>query len=253
MAPSYDDADYIQDKINRINATSGKLEGYKCTECGNKGIVAFEYEGAIKYKECDCMKKRKYYADIIKSGLKDTIRKYTFSQYIIKESWQQTAKNAAIKFITNHDKSWFYMGGQVGCGKTHLCTAIVSELLKRGHEANYMLWRDEVVPLKACVNDQEYSRQIIKLKEVPVLYIDDFFKTEKGKDPTPAEVNIAFELLNYRYNNDKLVTIISSEKSIDDLLAIDEAVGSRIYQRSKDYCIIVEQDSKKNYRLDDVK
>jgi DNA replication protein DnaC len=82
-----------------------------------------------------------------------------------------------------------------------------------------------------------------------VLYIDDFFKTESGKLPTTAEINIAFEILNFRYNNPDLVTIISSEKGMSELLEIDEATGSRIFERSKDYSISIAKDKNKNYRL----
>ena len=42
-----------------------------------------------------------------------------------------------------------FIGGQVGAGKTHLCTAMVGEFLKRGISAKYMLWRDDALKLKA--------------------------------------------------------------------------------------------------------
>jgi DNA replication protein DnaC len=86
-------------------------------------------------------------------------------------------------------------------------------------------------------------------KNVKVLYIDDFYKTDSENKPTQADKNIAFELLNFRYNNPDSITIISSELQIRDLLAIDEAVGSRIYERSKDYQINIAPDINKNYRL----
>lgn len=61
-----------------------------------------------------------------------------------------------------------------------------------------------------------------ELKMVYVFYIDDFIK----ETVTDADINIAFELLNARYNDHEKLTIISTEKSID------EALGSRIYERS---------------------
>jgi len=126
----------------------------------------------------------------------------------------------------------------------------VVEFINAGNAAHYMLWRDEIVPLKASVMDDEaYEKAIRKLKEIKVLYIDDFFKTERGKMPTTAEINIAFEILNYRYNNRDLITIISSERLIDDIIDIDEAVGSRIYERSREHCLVIQYDRTKNYRL----
>jgi DNA replication protein DnaC len=112
-----------------------------------------------------------------------------------------------------------------------------------------MRWRDESAKLKALVNDAiEYSRLIRELKKVEVLYIDDFFKVQRGQQPTPADINLAFEILNYRYAN-KLQTIISSEKTLDDILLIDDAVGGRIYELAKGFGMSLAYDKSKNFRL----
>ena len=89
-------------------------------------------------------------------------------------------------------------------------------------------------------------------KKAEVLYIDDLFKTEQGKNPTTADINVAFEILNYRYRNPQLITLISSEKTIQELVRIDEAVGSRIFEMSRDFCVNIGKDIKKNYRLKDL-
>ena len=85
-----------------------------------------------------------------------------------------------------------------------------------------------------------------ELKSVPVLYIDDLFKG--AETPTQGDLNIAFELLNHRYNNDSLYTIISTEKLLDDLIRIDEAIGSRIAERSKGHRIQLKPDPSRNWR-----
>lgn len=116
-----------------------------------------------------------------------------------------------------------------------------------------MLWRDEATALKAVVNDDtEYQRLIAPLKTVLVLYIDDFWKTggaENGgkKFPTPGDINLAFEILNSRYNRPELVTILSGEWTTDELMGIDAAVGSRIYQRAKDYHFDIKRDPARNH------
>lgn len=134
-------------------------------------------------------------------------------------------------------------------GKTHLCTAVCGELLKREKAVRYMMWRDESAKLKAVVNDSaEYSRLIDELKKIEVLYIDDFLKVQRGQPPTPADINLAFEILNYRHAN-KLQTIISSEKTLDDILSLDDAVGGRIYELAKGFGMSIAYDKNKNYRL----
>lgn len=243
--------EFMRKRVERYNETPGDLTGYNCPICKNKGYTAFISEdGNETLRECKCMDIRRTLQRIEKSGLKDLLRDYTFANFTTNDAWQARSKQMAMAYLKDHENQWFYAGGQVGCGKTHLCTAIVGEFIKSGMSAYYMLWRDEIVPLKANVTDDEaYSNAIRKLKEVDVLYIDDFFKTERGKVPTTAEINIAFEILNYRYNNRNLITIISSERLIDEIIDIDEAVGSRIYQRARRYCMTVNYDRNKNYRL----
>jgi DNA replication protein DnaC len=206
------------------------------------------------------MEIRRSLQNIERSGIKGLLDKCTLNNFQTLEPWQTRMKQKAQEFLTDHSGKWFYAGGQVGGGKTHICTAICGELLKQGKAVRYMLWRDEVTRLKAAVNDaSEYGRLITPLKTAPVLYVDDFFKTSdeidpktgetRKKSPTPADVNVAFEILNYRYINSDLVTIISSERSIDDLISCDEATGSRIYQRTKDYCCYINPGENRNYRL----
>jgi DNA replication protein DnaC len=198
--------------------------------------------------ECKCRIERRTKRLLAKSGLENVIDNYTFDKYIVNDGWQQHIKQTALKYAAN-PVNWFFIGGQVGAGKSHICTAIVGELLKRGIACLYMLWRDEAVRLKSVVTDEfEYQTGINKLKQIDCLYIDDFFKTERGKMPTSADINIAFELLNYRYNK-QLPTLISSEKTIGELLDIDEAVGSRIFQMTKDSCLEIAADKSKNIRL----
>lgn len=254
-------------ECNLMNDLEGTLTGYDCPKCKNKGTVYRVSGNEVIARECDCMQIRRSVWNIEKSGLKGLLNECTFQNFIASETWQKTMKTKAEHFLSDHDGKWFYAGGQVGGGKTHICTAICGELLKQNKAVRYMLWRDESVRLKASVNDdEEYARLITPLKTAPALYVDDFLKTsdecdksgnpiigEDGntvkKKPTQADINVAFEILNYRYINPKLITIISSERSIDDLIACDEAVGSRIYQRTKDYCCYVTPAENRNYRL----
>lgn len=247
--------DPLQRECDGLNNMEGKLSEYDCAECKNKGTIYRINDGYIMAHDCRCMEIRRSIWNIKKSGIESLIQCCTFESFKAAEPWQERMKLRAQQFLTDHTGKWFYAGGQVGCGKTHICTAMCAEFLKKGKAVRYMLWRDEIVKLKANANEaQEYQRLITPLKTCPVLYVDDFFKTSdeldgSKKKPTQADTQAAFEILNYRYINQDLVTIISSERSIDDLLDCDEAVGSRIYQRSKEYCFYFGTDKTKNYRL----
>lgn len=248
---------YKVDDWNKTPGNRNEEDGYDCPICKNKGTIAKLVErpdGTFShcFGDCKCVETRNSIMRMKRSGLKDIIKDYTFDKFIVSEPWQQSIKSAAMEYAQN-PQGWFYMGGQVGAGKTHLCTAVCREFLLAGKRVVYMLWRDEIVKLKACVNDaEEYGKLIDRFKNAEVLYIDDLFKTGKADNgtaqkPTPADINAAFEIINYRYNNPALLTIISSELSEDELLDIDEATGSRIYERAK--AITIGKDRRRNYRI----
>lgn len=237
--------------IKKYNELADEPTDYDCPKCKNKEMIAYlDDNDKMALKMCDCKVIRRTLKKIKKSGLKSLLDNYTLTNYTTTDSWQEGIKNKAVAYISDHQGKWFYIGGQTSCGKTHICTAIVGEFIKQGKDATYMLWIDKSNELKANKNNSDVYDSLMKeLKDIEVLYIDDFFKNEQRTPPTSADVRLAYEILNYRYNNPDLITIISSEYMIKDLLKIDEAVGSRIYQRSKDYQMNIAPDIKKNYRL----
>lgn len=259
---SYDNEAFETRKAQDYNELEGDLhlqDGYQCDLCRNKGVIMRPVKINDRYwstatRDCRCMAVRRTIRNMKRSGLKNIIRDYTFGKYIAAEEWQKKIRSAAEAYAHNPE-GWFVICGQSGAGKTHICTAICREFLLSGREVRYMLWRDEVVKLKACVNDtEEYGERIEGYKKAEVLYIDDLFKTGKDADgyrmkPTAADVNIAFEILNYRYNDPSLYTIISSECTTEDILDIDEAIGGRIYERTHGTLFNLKPDKAKNYRI----
>ena len=107
-----------------------------------------------------------------------------------------------------------------------------------------MPYRDEITRLKQEVTDEyAYNAHIGRLKNARVLFIDDMLKGRV----TESDTNILYEVINHRYLA-KLPLIISTEKTTQELLEYDEAIGSRLLEMSKGY--IVEFDkSTPNYRL----
>ena len=243
-----------QQQIDMYNNSSGNLnefDGYNCDICHNKGFIArLDENGYEVHRFCSCQKTRNTLRRAKRSGLGDILSDFTFDKYNALEQWQIDLKNKAQAFCEDDAAKWFYIGGQPGCGKTHLCTAIAAHYIKRGKDVKYMLWCEDAKKLKAVVNEfAEYQTAVNELKNVDVLYIDDFFKTQHGEQPTKGDINLAFEIINHRLMNPELITIISSEKTLMDMLEYDEATMSRVYQHTGIYKIIIPKDLKKNYRL----
>ena len=135
--------------------------------------------------------------------------------------------------------------GQVGSGKTHLSMAICNNLMNSQKvPVLYMPYREVILRIKQCVNDEiNYNKAIEKYKAAPVLMIDDLLK---GKN-TEADINILFEIINYRYLN-KAPMIVSTEKDTRELLNFDEGVMSRLVEMSKGFMVEI-KGQQYNYRL----
>ena len=219
------------------------LDNVDCPVCHNTGcIVTKAPDGTLKASECACMAKRVSIRRLERSGLKDAVNRYTFKNYVADTIERKKVLCAAEDFCRN-DKGWFFISGKSGSGKTHICTAICSRLMEQNKNVRYMLWRDETVILKALTTEgEEYQSRIKPFKLVPVLYIDDFLKGGH----TDADIRLAFEILNSRYNDSQLRTIISSELTLFEILGLDEAVGGRIYERSRGYVL---EAPRENWRL----
>lgn len=269
----------MQRRVDAYNASPGKLkdgytiqtmgsdntpvegDGYDCPLCMNRGdsLVLVDRLGGIfeVAVPCKCMEIRRSIWRMRASGLETVIRENTFERFAATQPWQQTMLEKARDYLANGepDGKWFYIGGQPGAGKTHLCTAIVRDLLYR-KPVRYMPWERDSKRLKAIINDADaYGKEISQLTTSPVLYIDDLFKPvpdEYGerKLPTGADIKLAFEIVNYR-NINHLSTIISSEWPMDQLLDIDEATASRINQNCDcgKYVLGIGKDRSKNHRL----
>ena len=114
-----------------------------------------------------------------------------------------------------------------------------------------MPWRQDANELKTMESSRRVDA-LKKLHEVPVLFIDDLFKTARASDgsitPTVADVNLAFDIINYRYTQ-RLTTIISTERYPAELVDIDEATGGRIVEMAQGHTYCIEKKPGRNYRL----
>ena len=173
---------------------------------------------------------------------KDLESNSVLAQYLersLKEAYMYT-KN--FKSLEKERCNSIMFMGQVGAGKSHLSLAIANELMEDGVGVVYMSYREVITRLKQNIMDEVYYHRVMgKYKNARVLLIDDLFK---GK-VTESDVNIMFELLNFRYFN-KLPLIVSCEMDVGMILNVDEAIGSRLVEMCK--CVEV-KGKKLNYRM----
>lgn len=230
---------FYQSEIMRCEAANkvkGDLKGYDCKDCLNRGYFSvIGKDGMMRTRTCSCMEVRKSLREIEKSGLKNMLDDYTIDKWQEPERWQTLAKQMILAYVED-ESGWMFVGGNPGIGKTHLCTAACNLLLQKRFPVKYVIWKNFSTQAKGLVMEsKDYGKVVSPLIDAKVLYIDDFFKTKRGEMPTSGDVNLAFEVINSRYNDRDKLTIISSERTIKQIIAVDEAIGSRIYERAKGY------------------
>lgn len=199
--------------------------------------MTVEENGALRFQRCKCQSIRDAMGAMDRSGIPpDALAACTWENWKTPENWQRRALAMAqdyVQQIAAGGPSWFIICGTPGCGKTTLCTTIFRAIVEGGKPGLYVSWREFARRAKAVGNDRDDFREETEpLKNTPLLYLDDFWKGEIR----PADVHLAFELINARYISKK-PTILSSENTLEAILRGDEAIGSRLFEMAGGYYV----------------
>jgi DNA replication protein DnaC len=235
-----------------LSLPSDKKIIYNCELCCDQGGYSKLGEDGIEYySPCDCFKNNKTQRILTASQITFEFRKSTFGSW--NPAWSpdivRNAHKCSLSYIGSFDdikssrQNSIALLGKSGSGKTHLLSAISNVLLDRGITILYFPFVEGFNEIKD--NFDLLESRINKMQKVEVLFIDDLFKGRK--EPTQFQIEQMFAVINYRYLNN-LPIMVSSERYITELLNIDEALGSRIYEMSKDFTVEMKGE-RLNYRM----
>ncbi|WP_172461135.1 ATP-binding protein [Priestia endophytica] len=254
-------ANSINQLQSETTSTSTSETSYECSICKDTGFVWEKVKTGLFYKNveqvveqarrCECYKRKNIMRLFRNSHITEEFRKLGFNNFTIEGKpapIQDAFKKAVLYFKSFHrlreDRTnSIALLGNPGTGKTHLLSAVANNLMKSQIPVLYFPYREGFDELKDRLEDLE--SKVERMKDIDVLFIDDLFK----RSATEFEIKTLYSVINYRYLNHKPI-LISSECLVDDLLDIDEALGSRIYQMCKQYLVEIVGDRRQlNHRL----
>jgi DNA replication protein DnaC len=212
------------------------------------------WEWHDSYSErCSCTKQKNIEKRILSSEITEEFRNHTFSNFytngkdpVIKDAFQCSQEYISdFLDIRSTRSNSIALLGQPGAGKTHLLTAIANYLMKQKQVS--VLYFPYVEGFDDLKNDfEKLEEKMNRMKKVDMLFIDDLFKpvgNQKRPRATEWQIEKMYALINYRYLN-HLPVLLSSELTIDEIEAVDEALGSRLYEMCKNYTVIIKGDKK---------
>lgn len=225
---------------------------YKCEKCKDTGWILGKRKDGTSYAySCICREQEKMKKQWKDFGMNLDSVNLTFGNFKSWNKYSKLLKETAIAYFNDFNKikklrqNSLLLCGQPGSGKTHIAVATAINLMNEGVGVVYMPYRHVVTNIKLNFkNENFYKKELKRYERCDVLLIDDLFK---GKISL-SEINIIFEIVNYRYVN-SLPMIISCENTIQKLLVVDEGIGSRIYEMCKKYMVTVPSEQSFSYRF----
>ena len=237
----------LMERVQKLMKESTVKDNYDCPKCRDLG---YTFEMGKDNNEiavpCQCLSKKRAVENLKKCGLSDVFKKKTFESYKTLTTSQIAAKHKSLKYCKSdfQNKKSIILSGRSGTGKTHLGIAIMLNLIEQGVNCRYVEYNNMIISLKQSVMDElNHLKEMEKLLNPRVLFIDDFLK---GKT-TDSDLNYIYRIINSRYLSNKQL-IISTEKSMEEILSWDEAVGSRLVEMAGENIIYFDENSL-NYRL----
>ena len=197
-------------------------------ECKNR-VCGYAYLPEIKNNQINfCYKKCRFKSEIDeKNKYLDNVYTFDIPEDIrhanLKDIYKtDKERHNVIKYIGNFIKDYqdkkpvkgLYLYGNFGCGKTYLISAMLNELAKFNIKSAIIFWPEYLRMLKSSFNDsQEYKNNFEKIKEAPILLIDDI----GAENVTPwGRDEVLCSILQYRME-EHLPTFFTSNLDIDSL------------------------------------
>lgn len=212
----------VKDDIEVKETKRHVREEGKCPLCNGNGLIYNRYRK--RYFNCKCQSNKNVNSSM--KGLSSKQLNKTFKNFIV---WNETSKNMKdtttnyylrYERIVRSKNNSFALLGQEKSGKSHLLSALMNKFIfEKNKEVKYISLDK--------INEGILNNKTIleKYKNAELLAIDNFLETNK-------DINIIYNLLVYRGYR-KLPVMITSKYSIEEIKAINQAIGQVISDITK--------------------
>jgi DNA replication protein DnaC len=212
---------------------------YKCPICQDvQWLFVIDETGEERARECECLKHDKIDRLMHSSQIAEGFLNKTFANFSV--AGRPLIVVDAMKCASSYCKSFLDIEhmqenslallGTTGSGKTHLLMAAANVLMNAGVQVLYFPWVEGFNDIKDDFD--MLATKMHKLQEARVLFIDDAFKGRAQL--TDFQREQLFALINYRYLNRKPV-MISSEIPLRDIYRMDNAIGGRLAEMTREF------------------
>lgn len=211
-----------------------------CKQAARVGVMPYttrcdKYDKACAIAEGN----RQRRACLENSGIGKRFWDKTFENFNVTDKTEK-AFNACVTFCDDYMKQGSPKGlklfGNYGCGKTHLCAAIIHKLAGGKVRTVFMVVPELLRTIRQSFNqDDDSSRRIVDKAEKAALLILDDLGAEKTSDWVREQLYI---IINRRYEN-MLPTIVTTNCTTQELVnRLGERTVSRLIEMTDTYKIM---------------
>ena len=232
---------------NRNEMSVQTTDGIHCDKCKNKGYVYTVNNLELLAYDCDCKAERETAKELKRVSLFEMYLKADLSKFKTDQQFQKIMLKKGQDYVDGlfEQGKWLFIGGQVGSGKTHLALSVIKALHRKNKvkDVSVFNWVEDARLLKQIQFEDSHSYQAImkNYKRSQLLFIDDLFQG----NPTEADTQIAYDIINARYGENR-ATIITSEKYLSQIYGYRKSL-SRINEKA--VRVEIAQNEERNLRL----
>ena len=230
------------DAAARYVARSGDAErasSADCERCGGAGWtslrVPVDHPDFGKIRECACQdteeRRTRRYASLLKYSELPTLNRPAFEDLRQVEGFPNLQHAAAyVEQWCEHPAGFLLLMGDVGTGKTHCAISAGYRLMGQGKVVYFTTAVGLLDAIRAAHRrqDEEDPYALLdKMNSVDVLIVDDLGK-QRDTDFAHDRLSTIFAARHAA----RLITIVTTNLSVDELGVWDSSIASRLFDRS---------------------